>query len=136
MTFDEFKREQIGKGITDGKQISKMWHDLVREKPQVGNGAAVHLYTDVEAYTIIARTPQTLTLQRAKAKLAADWKPEIIPGGFAGHCVNNNEQRWEIEPDPNGYIKKAYWSEAKCGFFVEGSCRVSLGYCEHYDYNF
>ena len=23
-----------------------------------------------------------------------DWKPEIIPGGYAGHCTNQYEQKW------------------------------------------
>jgi hypothetical protein len=23
-----------------------------------------------------------------------NWKPEIIPGGFVGHCVNQHEQKW------------------------------------------
>ena len=136
MTFDEFKRQQIEAGVTDSKEISKNWHTLIREKPVVGSGVSVHLWTDAEAYTVIARTAQTLTLQRAKAEYADDYKPEYIPGGFGAYCTNDGAQKWNITPDPNGSIVKAHWSEAKCGFYVQRSLRVSYGYYEHYDHNF
>lgn len=101
-----------------------------------GDGVTVNLYTDRHAYTVISRTAKTLRIQRDKATLSKDYKPEFIPGGFSAHCTNNNDQRYDYERDPDGEIKTAYWSEAKCCFQVEGSLMITPGRHEFYDYNF
>ena len=43
------------------------------------------------------------------AERAADWKPEIVSGGFAGHCTNNGNQSkaWVIKSDPDGEVVRA-----------------------------
>ena len=120
------------------------YHDMVtsynrtyfRDNAEVGDGATVHYYSDSEAYTIIKRTAKTLTLRRCKATLDPNFKPEWIPGGFAGHCTNQHEQTYTYEEDENGRITKAYWSEAKQGFYAEGCLYVTPGRREFYDYNF
>lgn len=103
---------------------------------KVGDGATVRYWTDCEAYTVIKVTPKTLTLQRDKAILSKDFKPEWVSGGFAGHCENQEEQSYTYEQNPNGRIVKAYYSEAKRGWYVEKTLRVSKGRHEFYDYNF
>lgn len=105
------------------------------ERFEPGDGASVRLFTDAHAYTVIRVSPsgKTITLQRAKATLDPDWKPEIIPGGFAGHTANNHEQRWTCEPDPNGQVITARFTRR--GWMRKGQ-HVSHGYREHYDYNF
>jgi len=51
-------------------------------------------YSDVNPNEIIKRVSDiTLEIRRMDAVRSPDWKPEIIAGGFAGHCVNNNEQK-------------------------------------------
>lgn len=107
------------------------WSDV-----KVGDGVTVHYYTDAKAYTVIKRTAQELTLQRDKAILSPDFKPEFIPGGFCGTVINQEEQSYSYEPDKNGRVVKAYWSEAKKAFYVEKSLRVGKGRHEFYDYNF
>ena len=103
---------------------------------KVGDGVTVHYWSDANAYTIIKRTAKSLTLQRDKATLSPDFKPEFIPGGFCAHCTNQYEQSYTYERDPNGRIMKAYWSEKKKCFFADKSLRVTPGRHEYYDYNF
>lgn len=120
------------------------YHDMVksyngtyfRDAAEVGDGATVHYYSDSDAYTIIKRTAKTLTLRRCKAMLKPEFKPKWIPGGFVGHCTNQNEQEYDYEEDENGRTVKAYWSETKQGFYVEGCLYVTPGRREYYDYNF
>ena len=103
---------------------------------QVGDGVTIHLYSDAHAGTVIARTKTTLTIQRDKATLKEDWKPEIISGGFVGHCVNQDDQEYDYERDEKGRIYKAHWSNNKGRFIVDGCLGVSKGRNEYYDYNF
>ena len=107
-----------------------------RRNVTVGEGVTLHYYTDAHAYTVIARTKTTLTIQRDKATLDPNFKPNIIPGGFAGHCTNQNEQTYTYERDPQGTIQKAFWSERDGMFKVDGDLRVYNGRHECYDYNF
>ena len=50
--------------------------------PKVGDHAAIRYYTDIRPCTVIKRTAKFLWVKRYKYKLQADWKPEIIAGGF------------------------------------------------------
>ena len=108
----------------------------IRAMYNVGDGATVHYWTDANAYTIIGKTDKTLTLQRDKATLSPDFKPDFIPGGFFGTVVNQYDQTYTYEPNPDGRIVKAYWSEKKRAFCVDKTLRVSHGRHEFYDYNF
>ena len=103
---------------------------------KVGDGVTIHYYSDAHAGTVIARTKTTLTIQQDKATLKEGWKPEIIPGGFVGHCVNQDEQEYDYERDENGRIYKAHWSNVKGRFVAEGCLSISNGRNEYYDYNF
>lgn len=104
----------------------------------VGDGVTLHLHSDNQAHTVIARTEKTLTIQRDKATLDPDFKPEWTPGGFSAICTNSEDQKWTYERDPQGSITRCHWSE-KCGAWragSDGSMAVSRGRHEHYDYNF
>ena len=77
-------------------------------------------------------------LQRANAKLDPTWKSEMIPGGFAGHCTNNREQRWIITENPDGEITEGYLGKDN-QWYEKGSDRrtiISQGYVKFYDYNY
>ena len=102
---------------------------------EVGDGATLHYFTDANAYTVIKRTPKMIVLQRDKAIKANGWKPEFIPGGFSAICINNEDQEWEYERDPEGSIIKAHWSEAD-GRFKYNGLKITSGRHEFYDYNF
>ena len=68
-----------------------------------------------------------------KYKIHPDFKPDITPGGFAGHCNNSDEQKWIYEIDPNGYIQKIRWSKKGQG---HGYFKVEDSPYYYYDYNF
>ena len=114
------------------EQVKKEQHREIN----VGDGATVYSYTDSWACTVVAKTKNTITLQRDKAVLDPDFKPEIIPGGFSGHCVNNSDQSYTYERDPKGAIYKARWSEKEGRYKWQGEIPVGNGRNERYDYNF
>ena len=130
---------------TCGRQLSEDIRETERlilveinRELDVGDGATLCLYSDRHACTVIKKTAKTITVQRDKATLDPTFKPEWIVGGFAAHCTNQNEQKWNYERDPNGEITKCYWSE-KLGRYTTGgdqSIKVSPGRHEFYDYNF
>ncbi|HCC34091.1 MAG TPA: hypothetical protein DEQ02_00030 [Ruminococcaceae bacterium] len=78
---------------------------------RIGEGATVNYWSDRHAGTIIKLTKTTITIQRDKATLAPDFKPEYIPGGFSVHCTNSGDQKWIYEPDPKGQIHTLHWSK-------------------------
>lgn len=102
---------------------------------KVGDGITLCYYSDRKAYTIIRRTAKTITIQRDKAILNPNFKPEFIQGGFAGTCINQNEQEYIYERDENGRTLTLRWSD-KYGKFVCKEANVRNGRHEFYDYNF
>ena len=115
----------------------ELWKELNREI-EVGDGVTECLYSDRHAYTVIARTRTTLTIQKDKATLDPDFKPEWVVGGFAGHCTNQEEQTWSYEHDPEGAIVKCRWSEKRGRWQTgsDGSIGIIRGRHEFHDYNF
>lgn len=104
---------------------------------KVGDGVSCKLFTDVEAFTVIKRTAKTITIQRDKAILDKNFKPEIIPCGFNGHCINQHEQTYTYERNPNGETYICRWSDKLNGFKNPlGYGTVTIGRHEFYDYNF
>ena len=105
---------------------------------QVGDQAHICLYTDIEPYTVIERKGKRIKLQKAKATLDPNYKPERIAGGFAGHCINNHDQKWIITANPNGAIIEGYLGNDN-EWYEKGSNRrtiISQGYVKFHDYNF
>ena len=134
LTMSEF-RNQIMPDCVNGNLLQDRYNEYFRDYAKAGDGATLNYYTDSKAYTIIKRTAKTLTLQRDKATLNPDFKPDFIPGGFMGTVINQDEQSYTYEPDKNGAVIKAYWSDRKKGFYSDG-LYVSAGRHEFYDYNF
>jgi hypothetical protein len=69
----------------------------------IGDGVSVSLWSDVDACTIVRKTPTTLTLRVDNAKLLNRDELRFITGGFIAHCENQEEQRYEYTPNPDGY---------------------------------
>lgn len=109
--------------------------NLTPANVQVGEGVTMHLYSDAHAGTIIKKTKLSITVQRDKATLDPNFKPEIVVGGFAGHCTNQNEQTYSYERDENGTIETFRWSK-KYNRYQNKSVNVYKGRHEFYDYNF
>jgi len=101
-----------------------------------GDGATICHHTDRTACTVVAVSPssKTLTLRTDTAVLDG-WKPEIVPGGFAGHCVNNDTQRYRYAPDPNGAVHTARLRKDG-SYRTSGGERVIAGRSHFRDYNF
>ena len=66
---------------------------------------AMHIgWTDVNPYEVIrVVSEKTLEIREMKAT-KGEWKPEFVPGGFCGTVVNQCEQKWVIEPDPEAPV--------------------------------
>ncbi len=111
-------------------------------KTEITAATATHAnrkgYSDVEPYEItLLRTEKMLVIRLMDATLAEDWKPEIIPGGFAGHCVNQHTQRWD-------YKQNRSYPEFKIRLHKDGKWRDKHGNeyrlndhpVKFHDYNF
>ena len=109
---------------------------LTPANAKVGDGATVYLYSDSHAGTIVKVTKRSVTVRRDKATLDPNFKPEIIPGGFCGHCTNQNEQSYTYEPDENGALTTVYWSKKHNQYGLPGNLQLGKGRHEFYDYNF
>ncbi len=117
-------------------ELKREYETTERYNVKIGDGVTIHYYSDSHAGTIIDRTKNSITIQQDKATLKSDWKPEFIPGGFAGHCINQEDQEYVYERDDNGRIYKAYWSKVKGRFVADKCLSISNGRQEYYDYNF
>jgi hypothetical protein len=104
---------------------------------KVGDGVTMHLYSDAHAGTVIKVTKTTVTVQRDKATLNPNFKPEFVVGGFAGHCTNQNEQTYTYEQNPNVETVVFRWS-TKYGSYRNNAQgrKLMKGRHEFYDYNF
>lgn len=68
----------------------------------VGDRVHYDLGTDVYPGTVVRVTPTRVTVRTDTYHVDPTWEPEWIPGGFAGHVVNNREQRQIVEEDLDG----------------------------------
>ncbi len=127
--FDSFA--DYRKRDADLENLMRRAHAEIKE----GDGVTVHLWSDAHAYTVIKRTPSTITIQRDNATLNPNFKPEWIAGGFAGHCTNQDEQSYTYERNPNGEKITLRFSK-KWGRFMYLGKAITIGRDEYYDYNF
>ena len=72
----------------------------------VGDGVSVSVWTDVDAYTIVKKTPTTITLRADTAELLNREELRFTAGGFAAHCDNQADQRYSYEANPEGHEVK------------------------------
>ena len=103
---------------------------------KVGDGVTINLWTDRHAATVIKKTAYSVTVQRDIATLSPEFKPERIPGGFAGHCINQDEQTYTYERAPKGHIETFRSSKKYGQYGTPGNPSLSKGRHEFYDYNF
>lgn len=91
-------------------------------------------YSQQYPWMELRRTDKTVTLVKVAVQADPDWKPEIIPGGFAGHCTNQSDQTWlfkGIRPTQTMTIRKT-----KNGWSRKGVRFVEDRAVEFYDFNF
>ena len=94
-------------------------------------------YSDVNPHEIVRRVSgKTLDVRAMRATRSPDWAPEIIPGGFSGHCVNQSSQAWDITSDASAPIVRIRlgrfgWKDARGNRYKLSEVPVKF-----YDYNF
>ena len=98
------------------------------------------LYSDVEPFEIVrVDSDKTIEVRAMDATMADDWKPNMVSGGFAFHCTNNDDQRkaWVItsnEANPVVRIRKqkngTWYNKSNGRFFLAEQP------AKKYDFNF
>lgn len=106
-------------------------------------------YSDIEPFEVVKVVgPKLIEVRAMRAealhKGVADL--DFRPGGFVGHCANQDAQRWDIQPDPEAPVVRLRLCEAKprCGgrrpgfWYDRGGSRYQLAAepNKFYDYNF
>jgi len=129
------------KTIQEVPQDSRYPFDIFK----VGDGCTYHMYSDAHAYTVIkvSKSGKKVLVQRDKATLSKDFKPEVIPGGFAGHCINQREQSYTYERDEEGLTRsfslrkwRGRYVWCQTGTHCDGRMELGKDRHEFYDYNF
>jgi hypothetical protein len=106
----------------------------------VGDQAHYRIGTDAFPVTVIKVTRTTVHAQEDHADRDHSWKPNIVPGGFAGHCDNQDEQRWIITRNTEGQVR--FFTLRKSGRWLQtGSnesnhCVLRKGWKRFYDFNY
>lgn len=115
----------------------------------IGDGASIRIYSDILAGTVISRTAATITVQEDHATLDPSFKPTFDIGGFAGHCINQNDQTYTYSRNPNGATfkitlrrwkddegnERRRWKRVGCSTYDFGG-NVYVGRQKFHDYNF
>jgi len=94
-------------------------------------------WSDVHPYEIVrVVSPKTIEIRVMDAELDENWKPEIIAGGFAGHCTNQGSQKWVYKSNPEYTVIRA--RQRKDGHFYSANGRhiLSKSPRKFHDYNF
>jgi len=91
-----------------------------------------HFYTDVHPYEVVEVINEKKVVIRPMKEIRKT-DPIIIPGGFAGHCVNNDDIEYGYESIPDAPTKtiKLHKKGWNYGHFI-----MSNNPIYHYDYNF
>jgi hypothetical protein len=99
------------------------------------------MYSDCHAWVVVGRTAKTITVSPVLVKRNPDWKPEFIAGGFAGHCVNQQDQTWLFDQIDTAVTKTLRVVKTRRGgsdmmWRYKGTTFIANGAVEIYDYNF
>jgi hypothetical protein len=103
-----------------------------------GDGVTICHFSDRTAATVVrvSASGRTIWMQDDAASLdPPDWTPIFAPGGFAGHCTNQHEQRYIYHRDEFGRMRRA--SLRKDGSWrTTMGARIVPGRSKFHDYNF
>lgn len=119
------------RSAAEDKMFSDWYHEM-----SVGDHVHICHWSDVSPATVVRKTATTLTVRLDKAERDPSWLPEWEPGGFAGVCTNNDDQRWIIEEDPNGRTVVFRWHKRKNRYENTAGEGLYPGWLKKYDYNF
>ncbi len=94
-------------------------------------------YSDVDPFEVVrVVSDKCLEVREMDAELAPGERPQIIPGGFAGHCVNQRSLKYVISSNPANPVIRIRLG--KKGWKSVGGNRFYLSDkpVKFYDYNF
>jgi hypothetical protein len=130
MQFDNTSCSQCGAEFGPGNQGYSHCDDH--------EGYANHYgYSDVTPYEVVRRvSDKTIEIREMDAVQDESVKLEWVAGGFAGHCINQRDQRWFITSNPENRIirirlGKKGWKDKHGRKFGLSDKPVKF-----YDYNF
>ena len=95
-------------------------------------------YTDINPNEVVrVISDKCVEIRAMNAERNPNWKPEFVTGGFAGVCVNQNEQEWVITSNPESSVirirkhKDGRWYDSHRNRY-----QMSAAPRKFYDYNF
>ena len=98
------------------------------------------LYSDNTPWKVVGRTATTLKLKEVEVDRDPEWTPNIIPGGFAGHCTNQDQQTWVYAGLSDHTITvrlvKSRFNSSEKMWGSNGRSFIANGARRKYDYNF
>ena len=111
--------------------------DAITKKAVSNRFAIQKLHTDCEPFEIVRVVSETTIEIREMDAKPASWNQEWVSGGFAGHCSNQDEQKWVISSNEANPTIRIRWSKAKQQW-QHGGLRFNLSTqpVKFYDYNF
>ena len=107
----------------------------IKDLPEFPKYANEYSYSDVEPYEIVrVISSKTLEIRPMNSeRIQVDLK--FIVGGFAGHCINQDDQKWNITSNPNAptiriRLTKRGWTRHHYKYHLSDTP------IKFYDYNF
>jgi hypothetical protein len=99
--------------------------------------ANLHGYTDINPYEVVqVVSDKTLKIRPMKSKLDPNWKPKMIPGGFAAHCTNQNDQTYTYSSYEQAETIRCRKRKDGHWYSAYGRHVLSETPLRFYDYNF
>jgi len=94
--------------------------------------------SDTEPYEVTRIiSDKTVEIRRMSAEINPSFEPEWIAGGFSGHLVNNDSQKWIITSDENnGFFRIRLSSQGEWKDKYGNSYKMSDKPVKRYDFNF
>ena len=94
-------------------------------------------YSDVTPYEVVrVISDKTIELREMDSKLADGEQPKFMVGGFAGHCVNQRELRYDISSNAANPVIRARLRKDGKFHSAYGKHVVADKPVRFYDYNF
>ena len=95
-------------------------------------------YSDVYPFEVVkVISDKTIEIREMDAERDESVKLEWVAGGFAGHCVNQRDQRWFITSNPEGRVIRLRLRKDGRWYDVHGNrYGLSAKPDRFYDYNF
>ena len=94
-------------------------------------------WSDVNPYEILkVVSDKTIEIRAMDATRDESWEPEFVSGGYAGHCVNQSNQKWDIISDDDIPVIRARLRKDGYYHSVHGKHLLGENPRKFYDYNF